>query len=336
VSKLVQRALLLTTVGGFVAVIRARYQRWGATDADLDRVLAGDAELSGPTSSTTRAITITAPTERVWPWIAQLGQGRGGFYSYDWLENLVPRTDIHNADRIVPEWQDVVVGSQVRLAPEVPLRVAAVDVGRSLVLRGSVPIGTVPAPYDFTWAFVLLAQPDGTTRLLVRERYAYYYSSSGGLGTDQYPPFTLGVAPDYPATLDIAYPAQLSRGLVLIKWWLLAIPHYVIIGLLVTNWWGWSSTGERFAFGPVGSGGLFGLLVVIAAVILLISAKYPQQLFAVIVGFNRGIYRVIVYATLMTDQYPPFRLDQGGSEPTAPPPVLLAAGPTLPRVPETV
>ncbi|MGS0688062.1 DUF4389 domain-containing protein [Nakamurella sp. GG22] len=163
-----------------------------------------------------------------------------------------------------------------------------------------------------------------------------YYASSGGLGTDQYPPFTLGAAPDYPATLDLAYPAHLSRGLVLIKWWLLAIPHYVMIGLLVTNWWGWSSTGERFAFGPVGSGGLLGLLVVIAAVILLFSAKYPLQLFAAIVGFNRWIYRVIAYATLMTDQYPPFRLDQGGSEPAAPPPVLPAAGPTLPRVPQPV
>ncbi|MGS0684448.1 SRPBCC family protein [Nakamurella sp. GG22] len=173
VSKLVQAALLLTTVGGFAAVIRARYRRWGATDADLDRVLAGDAELAEPTSSATRAITITAPAEQVWPWVAQLGQGRGGFYSYNWLENLVPRTDIHNADRVVPEWQHVAVGSQVRLAPDVPLQVAAVDAGRSLVLRGSVPIGTVPAPYEFTWAFVLLRQLDGTTRLLVRERYAY-------------------------------------------------------------------------------------------------------------------------------------------------------------------
>ncbi|MGS0688060.1 SRPBCC family protein [Nakamurella sp. GG22] len=172
-SKLVRRALLLTTVGGFAAAIRARYQRWGATDADLDRVLAGDAELAGPIHSATRAITITAPPEQVWPWVAQLGQGRGGFYSYDWLENLVPRTDIHNADRIVAEWQHIVVGSQVRLAPEVPLQVVGEGVGRSLVLRGSVPMGTIPAPYEFTWAFVLLPQSDGSTRLLVRERYSY-------------------------------------------------------------------------------------------------------------------------------------------------------------------
>jgi len=98
-----------------------------------------------------------------------------------------------------------------------------------------------------------------------------YYAANGGLGTDQYPPFTLGLALGYPATLDIAYPATLSRGLVLVKWWLLAIPHYLIIALFVSNWWGWNSAGERFAVWPVGSGGLFGLLVVITAIMLLVT-----------------------------------------------------------------
>ena len=160
-----------------------------------------------------------------------------------------------------------------------------------------------------------------------------YYAANGGLGTDQYPPFTLGHAPGYPASLDIAYPATLSRGLVLVKWWLLAIPHYLIIGLFVSNWWGWNSAGERFAVGPVGSGGLFGLLVVITAIMLLVTGKYPPQLFALIVGGNRWIYRVIAYAGLMTDQYPPFRLDQGGTEPTLPP-LPPTAGPAVPPVPE--
>jgi hypothetical protein len=160
-------------VVGIAALLRGRYLRWGATNEDQDRVLTGDELLPGMNLSTTRAITIAAPADRVWPWIAQLGQGRGGFYSYDWLENLVARIDIHNADRIVPEWQDLTVGAEVRLAPDLPLRVAALDLGRSVVLRGNVPIGTSAPPYDFTWAFVLQPQPDGTTRLLVRERYAY-------------------------------------------------------------------------------------------------------------------------------------------------------------------
>jgi len=160
-----------------------------------------------------------------------------------------------------------------------------------------------------------------------------YYAANGGLGTDQYPPFTLGLALGYPATLDIAYPATLSRGLVLVKWWLLAIPHYLIIGLFVSNWWGWNSAGERFAVWPVGSGGLFGLLVVITAIMLLFTGKYPPQLFALIIGGNRWIYRVIAYAALMTDQYPPFRLDQGGTEPTLPP-LPPTAGPAIPPAPE--
>jgi hypothetical protein len=120
--------------------------------------------------------------------------------------------------------------------------------------------------------------------------------------------------------------------LVLVKW-LLAVPHYLIIGLFVTNWWGWNSAGERFAVNPVGSGGLFGLLVVITAIMLLVTGKYPPQLFALIIGGNRWIYRVIAYAALMTDQYPPFRLDQGGSEPTLPP-LPPTAGPAIPPTPE--
>ena len=120
----------------------------------------------------TRAVTVHARTVDIWPWIAQLGQGRGGFYSYDALENLVG-CDIHSADRIVPEWQDVVVGSEVRLAPEVAMTVAAVDPGQALVLRGVIPRGRSPAPFDSTWAFVLREEPDGTTRLVSRERYEY-------------------------------------------------------------------------------------------------------------------------------------------------------------------
>jgi hypothetical protein len=120
----------------------------------------------------TRAITVRASIVQVWPWIAQLGQGRGGFYSYDFLENLVG-CDIQSADRVVPEWQDIEVGSEVKLHREVPLQVVAVEPGRSLDLRGGVPMGSSPPPYDFTWAFALREQPDNTTRLLVRERYGY-------------------------------------------------------------------------------------------------------------------------------------------------------------------
>ena len=147
-----------------------------------------------------------------------------------------------------------------------------------------------------------------------------FYAASGGIGTDRYPPFTLGPAPGYPATLDIAYPAQLSCGLVLVKWWLLAIPQYLIVGLLVNGWWGWTSVGGGGPRSDQVGGGILSLLVLVTGIVLLVTGRYPRPLFDLIVGCNRWIYRVIAYAALMTDSYPPFRLDQGGSEPAQPRP----------------
>jgi hypothetical protein len=136
-----------------------------------------------------------------------------------------------------------------------------------------------------------------------------YYATSGGLGTDRYPPFQLADDPDYPARLDVAYPGELSRGLVLVKWWLLAIPHYIVLAVLL----GGGATGwDR---GTTGRPGLISVLVVIAAVALLFRNRYPRGLFDLVIGLNRWVYRVLAYASLMTDRYPPFRLDQGGEEP---------------------
>jgi hypothetical protein len=160
------------SAAAYALLVRPWHLRWGATDPETDGVVPGDDLVDSPDLTATRAITIGAAPDQVWPWIAQLGQGRGGFYSYDRLENLAG-CDIHSVDRIVPQWQDVSVGDEVRLAPEVPIAVAVVEPGRSLVLRGGVPMGNAPPPYDFTWAFDVRGEPDGTTRLLVRERYAY-------------------------------------------------------------------------------------------------------------------------------------------------------------------
>ena len=166
----------LSLIGGATVactVLARRWQlRWGATDQESEEPLPGDNLITHADLAATRAITIRASSSEVWPWIAQLGQGRGGFYSYDFLENLVG-CEIHSADRIVPEWQDIGVGGEVRFAPEVGLTVGSLEQGRSVVLRGGVPIGNNPPPYDFTWAFVVREEPNKTTRLLVRERYAY-------------------------------------------------------------------------------------------------------------------------------------------------------------------
>ncbi len=165
-------AVIGSVAATYTLAVRPWQLRWRATDEERGSSLAGDDLIPKRDLIATRAITVHAVADQVWPWIAQLGQGRGGFYSYDVLENLVG-CEIHSADRLVPEWQDIKVGDQVKLAPEVGLGVIVVEQGRALVLRGGVPMGTAPPPYDFTWAFVLREQPDGTTRLLVRERYAY-------------------------------------------------------------------------------------------------------------------------------------------------------------------
>lgn len=142
-----------------------------------------------------------------------------------------------------------------------------------------------------------------------------FYSYSA-LGTDRYPPFTLDAVPDYPATLEIDYPERLSRGLVLVKWWLLAIPHYLVVAAF-TGGWGLHYWGGRSEVGNLWGGpGLIGLLVLIAAVVLLFADRYPAGIFSFVMGMNRWTYRVIAYAALMRDEYPPFRLDLGGDEPT--------------------
>jgi hypothetical protein len=171
-------------------------------------------------------------------------------------------------------------------------------------------------------------------------RVAYY--TYGALATDRYPPFTLGEVPDYPAHFTVDYPEHLSRGLVLVKWWLLAIPHYLIVAFLAGSgaYIAWdASSGEPTEW--TWGGGLIGLLAFIAAVVLLFTGRYPQQIFDLVLGLNRWVLRVAAYAALMTDEYPPFRLDMGGpdpdggrmavpSPPGTPPAVMTAAPPATP------
>lgn len=129
--------------------------------------------------------------------------------------------------------------------------------------------------------------------------YSYHVN-----GTDKYPPFTLEPVDDYPADLQVVYPEKLSQGLVLIKWWLLAIPHLIIVSLFSGGWgWGWG----QLMWGGEGTG-LIVILVIIAAVVLLFTGKYNQDIFKLVMGMNRWVYRVVAYVALMTDEYPPFRL----------------------------
>ena len=150
-------------------------------------------------------------------------------------------------------------------------------------------------------------------------RVSYYGYSA--LGTDRYPRFSLGEEPDDPARLDIAYPERLSRGLVLVKWWLLAIPHYLLLGLMVG---GASYTitsvtnGQTTTWTTTAGTSLLSLLVLFAGVGLLFTARYPRGLYDLAMGVDRWVLRVVAYVALMTDAYPPFRLDQGGPDPAEP------------------
>ena len=138
---------------------------------------------------------------------------------------------------------------------------------------------------------------------VLRWTWRVQYYSYAALATDRYPPFSPDDDPAYPARLQVEYPQRLSRGLVLVKWWLLAIPHYLVVGLFV---------GGAYT---VWHGGLIGVLVLIAAVIVAITGSYPEPVFDFVLGMNRWVLRVAAYAALMTDRYPPFQLDMGGTDP---------------------
>jgi len=163
---------------------------------------------------------------------------------------------------------------------------------------------------------------------VLRWTWRVQYYAIGAFGTDRYPPFTLADDPSYPAHLEVEYPRRLSRGLVLIKWWLLAIPHYIIVGLFTGGglWAAWRTGDNTNGNWP----GLIAILAVVAAVVLLVTGRYPQQVFDLVLGLNRWVLRVAAYAGLMTDAYPPFRLDMGGPDPAS---VTMARPPVAGQVP---
>lgn len=163
-------------------------------------------------------------------------------------------------------------------------------------------------------------------------RVAFY--AYGALGTDLYPPFTLART-DYPADFDVDYPERLSRGLVLVKSWLLAIPHLLIISVLTGTARTWVVRDGNWVQEGAGIS-LIGLLVFIAGVILLFTGEYWRGLFDLLLGLNRWIYRVITYVALMRDDYPPFRLDMGPVDPgdaATIPNAGLPAGPPTAAIP---
>lgn len=146
---------------------------------------------------------------------------------------------------------------------------------------------------------------------VLRWTWRVVYYAFDVLATDRYPPFSLEPDPTYPADLSVEYPRSLSRGLVLVKSWLLALPQ-LLIAVVFTGIPFWIPVDMPWS---MAAGGLLGLLTLAAMVVLLFSGRYPRSLFDLIMGLNRWVYRVLAYVLLMTDEYPPFRLDTGSTEP---------------------
>jgi len=140
----------------YTFVVRPWHLRWGSREEEIAKPLPGDELVPNPAIESTRAITVNAPVEEVWPWLAQIGQDRGGFYSYEWLENLAG-CRMRNADRIHAEWQHREVGERVFLHPAVGLEVKAFEPGRAIVLEG--------------WgSFVVEPIDEKSTRVILRSR----------------------------------------------------------------------------------------------------------------------------------------------------------------------
>ncbi|ASU84344.1 DUF4389 domain-containing protein [Nocardiopsis gilva YIM 90087] len=164
---------------------------------------------------------------------------------------------------------------------------------------------------------------------VMRWSWRVHFYTYSALGTDRYPPFTLATVDDYPAQFDVAYPERLSRGLVLVKWWLLAIPHFIVLGFFTGAgsyavrkdefYDTWTGNSGEYIFVPVLPGLLY-VLVFFVAIVLLFTGGYPRGIFDFVMGMNRWSWRVGAYVSLMTDHYPPFRIDLGGRDPNQPAP----------------
>lgn len=171
-------AVVLTVVVLYALLVRPWHLRWGATDAEVAASLPGDGLISQPKISATHAVIIQGSPGQVWPWLVQMGQGRAGFYSYEWMESLMG-LNISNADRILPEFQDLKVGDVVPLSPDgIGVPVAVLEPNRALVLggrfnaqtKGPLALEDKDAHYETSWAFFLQPIASDSTRLIERFR----------------------------------------------------------------------------------------------------------------------------------------------------------------------
>jgi hypothetical protein len=154
---------------GAIFLLTPQMDRWGATDQEIKATYPGDELLVNPKSFVNHAVTIHAKPEQIYPWIVQLGAGKGGFYSYTWLETYLLNCPLINADRIHPEWQELKVGDEVKMCPKQPgpppYTVAMLKPNQAVVL-GHQENGT----WVDLWQFIIVPQVDGSSRLVLRTR----------------------------------------------------------------------------------------------------------------------------------------------------------------------
>jgi hypothetical protein len=167
IAKIIGSLIILIIVAAVVYVIFIQpwHVRWGTTNEEAERALPGDNIVSELDYQCTRAITIQAPAEKIWPWLLQIGQDRGGFYSYNWIENSIG-LDIHNIYHIVPKLQHLEVGDTVMLGPSAGMTVVVLEPGQSIVYQ----LPSDQLMQQITWAFILYPLDSKTTRLIIRMR----------------------------------------------------------------------------------------------------------------------------------------------------------------------
>ena len=181
--KVALTAVALEALGAaYSFVLLPRLRRWGATGAELSRALPGDELVAAPLYTTTHAITVRATAEEVWPWLVQIGQNRGGFYTYDALENLAG-LKVRSADRVHPEWQDLRPGEDyLTLDPDETMKmtVAVLEPPRAFVVRSGAP-GEPPqsagslfrGEMAWSWGFYLEPAGPAESRLIIRSRASW-------------------------------------------------------------------------------------------------------------------------------------------------------------------